>query len=216
MTAGTAAQEATTRTSYRIKMDHIEACNCQHGCNCQFGGFPNEGKCEFVIGYHIKEGHYGDVDLAGTDVAVIMKYPGAIHEGNGKCVFFVGDGASSEQVDAIGEIWTGRAGGMPWEALAGTFVSQEGPNVRPIEMNVNGKRSSFEVPGVLKLELTPLVDPVTGEEKDVQIRYPKGGFFWDSADCTTSATMHAEYGDIAFSYPGKFASVAVAEWSNQA
>src|SRR5690606_11653544 len=122
---------AAERTTYRIEMDHVEACNCRHGCNCQFGGFPNEGKCEFIIGYHIRGGGYGNVDLAGTKVVVAMKYPGAIHEGNGRCVLFVGEGASPEQVKAIDEIWSGRAGGMPWEALAGTLDSREGPLVRP-------------------------------------------------------------------------------------
>lgn len=210
-----ATAEAPARTAYRIKMDHIEACNCQHGCNCQFGGFPNEGKCEFLIGYHITEGRYGDVDLAGTDVVVALKYPGAIHEGNGRCVLFVDEGASQEQVDAVDAIWSGRAGGMPWEALAGTLSEREGPVVRPIEMKAQGKRSSFQIPGVLELELEPLIDPVTGDEKNVQIRYPKGGFFWDTANCTTSARMRIDYGDLDFSYPGKFASVAVAEWSNE-
>lgn len=204
------------RTTYRIEMDHVEACNCRHGCNCQFGGFPNEGKCESIIGYHIRGGGYGNVDLAGTKVVVAMKYPGAIHEGNGRCVLFVGEGASPEQVKAIDEIWSGRAGGMPWEALAGTLDSREGPLVRPIEMKIDGTRSSFEIPGVLELELTPLINPVSGEEKEVQIRYPKGGFFWNQADCSTTARMRVQHGDLAFSYPGNYASAAVAEWSNEA
>lgn len=204
-----------TRTTYRIKLDHIEACNCQHGCNCQFGGYPNEGKCEFLIGYHIRDGHHGDVDLAGTKVVVGLKYPGPIHEGNGEGVFFVGDDASQDQVDAIADIWSGRAGGMPWEALAGTLTTMEGPLVRPVAMKVDGKRSSFSVPGVLDLELTPLLDPVSGEEKDVQIHYPKGGFFWDTADCTTTGSMRMNHGSMTFEHPGKFASVSVAEWSNE-
>ena len=209
---------ATTakRTPYRIELDHIEACNCQHGCNCQFGGFPNEGKCEALLGYHIRKGSYGDVDLAGTKVVAALKYPGAIHQGNGRGVLFIGEDARPDQVEALEAILSGRAGGMPWEALSGTLSSVEGPLLRPIEMRVDGKHSSFEVPGVVALELTPLINPVTGEEKDVQIRYPKGGFFWDTADCTTSATMRVEHGDLSFSYPGKFASVAVAEWSNEA
>jgi hypothetical protein len=44
------------RTSYRISAESIEACNCQHGCNCQFVGIPNDGKCEFIIGYSITDG----------------------------------------------------------------------------------------------------------------------------------------------------------------
>lgn len=205
----------TTRTPYRIKMDHIEACNCQHGCNCQFGGFPNEGECHFLIGYRITDGRYGEVDLTGTRVVVGLTYPGAIHEGNGNGVLFVDENASAEQVDAVDAIWSGRAGGMPWEALSGTLTSFEGPILEPIEMESNGKRSSFRIPGILALELTPLINPVSGEEQDVQIRYPSGGFFWDTADCTTTGTMEIDYGDLTFSYPGKFASVSVAEWSNE-
>ena len=46
---------ATGRTPYRVKAESIEACNCQHGCNCQFAGVPNEGKCEFIIGYAVTD-----------------------------------------------------------------------------------------------------------------------------------------------------------------
>lgn len=212
MTSGT---DAATRPTYRIKMDHIEACNCQHGCNCQFGGFPNEGKCEFLIAYNITEGEYGDVALDDVRVVVGLKYPGAIHEGDGEGVLFIDEDASPEQVAAIDEIWSGRAGGMPWEALAGTLRTMEGPVPVSVDLQAAGKRSSVSIPGVLKMELTPLVDPVSGEEKDVQIRYPGGGFFWDVADCTTTGTMEIDYENFQFSYPGKFASVSVAEWSNR-
>ena len=39
MTAAT--PEATTRTPYRVRMNHIEACNCNVGCGCQFVGYPD-------------------------------------------------------------------------------------------------------------------------------------------------------------------------------
>jgi hypothetical protein len=44
------ATETAGKTAYRVKAASVEACNCQHGCNCQFAGVPNEGKCEFIIG----------------------------------------------------------------------------------------------------------------------------------------------------------------------
>ena len=209
------ATESGTVTKYRMRMNHIEACNCQHGCNCQFGGCPNEGKCDCLLGYNITERRYGEVDLGGVKVVVALKYPNAIHEGNGEGVFFVDEDASQEQADTIDEIWKGRAGGMPWDALAGTLVSFDGPVRMPIELTVDGKRSEFRIPGVLELRMTLLLDPVTGEEKDVQIRYPKGGFFGDEADCTTSGTMEIDYEQMQLSSPGEFASVAIAEWSNE-
>ena len=72
--------ESTSKAAYRIKADSVEACNCQHGCNCQFAGIPNEGKCEFIIGYDVKDGRVGDVSLNGLRFVVAAKYPKAIHD----------------------------------------------------------------------------------------------------------------------------------------
>ena len=130
----TTTAEVSTRTAYRIKAREMEMCNCEYNCNCQFGGFPNNGACEFLMGLHITDGHFGDVSLDGVRVAIAAKYPKAIHEGDGHVVVFVDENASPEQVGAIATIFTGQAGGMPWEALAGTVTRLEGPIQKPIEM----------------------------------------------------------------------------------
>jgi hypothetical protein len=75
------AAQQTGKTAYRVKAESVEACNCQHGCNCQFDGFPNEGKCEFIIGYEVRDGRFGNVSLNGMRAVVAAKYPNAIHEG---------------------------------------------------------------------------------------------------------------------------------------
>src|SRR6185295_12412568 len=159
------------KTSYRVKAESIEACNCHHGCNCQFQGYPNEGKCEFIIGYEVTDGRVGDVSLNGVRAVVAAKYPKAIHEGHGHVVLFIDEKASQAQVDALVSILSGKMGGMPWEALAGTIERFEGPIRKPIEIRVAGERSVVRVPGSIDLQLTPLKDPVSGEEKEVHIVY---------------------------------------------
>ncbi|MBI4262926.1 MAG: DUF1326 domain-containing protein [Acidobacteria bacterium] len=208
-----AATEA--RTLYRVKAESVEACNCQHGCNCQFAGVPNEGKCEFIIGYEVKDGRFGDVSLNGLRAVVAAKYPNAIHEGNGHVVLFVDDKASQEQTDAIVSILSGKMGGMPWEALAGTIARFEGPIRKPVEIHLAGERSRVRVPGAIELALTPLKDPVTGQEKEVHIVYPKGGFFWNDAKVATTAAMRASHGDLTLEWPNKYASTAEVNWTNQ-
>src|SRR5215510_11389741 len=153
---------AAGKTGYRIKADSIEACNCQHGCNCQFVGIPNEGKCEFIIGYSITDGRVGTVSLSGVRAAVAAKYPKAIHEGNGHVVLFVDDKASDEQVNALVSVLSGQLGGMPWEALAGTIGKFEGPIRKPVEITVAGEKSLVRVPGAIELQLTPFVDVKSG------------------------------------------------------
>lgn len=92
------------KTPFRVKAESIEACNCQHGCNCQFAGYPNEGKCEFIVGYEVKDGKFGNVSLKGVRAVVAAKYPKAIHEGHGHVVLFIDEKATQEQVNAFATI----------------------------------------------------------------------------------------------------------------
>ncbi|MGI9044941.1 MAG: DUF1326 domain-containing protein [Gemmatimonadaceae bacterium] len=213
---GTAVAESGTRTTFKVKAMSLEACSCAHGCNCQFGGSPNEGICEFLIGYDVRDGKFGDVDLNGVKFVIAAKYPNAIHEGNGHVALFIDDNATAEQVNAIATICTGAQGGMPWEAIAATVSRLEGPIQKPIEMRLDGSRSSFSIADVLECRATPLINPVTGEENEVHITYPKGGFFWNDGLAVTTDTTRISWGDLSFDYQQKFAAVAEVNWTNQA
>jgi hypothetical protein len=201
--------------AYRVKADSIEACNCQHGCNCQFAGYPNEGKCEFIIGYSVKEGRFGDTKLDGMRAVIVAKYPNAIHEGHGHVALFIDESATDDQVSAFATIMSGKMGGMPWEALAGTVERFDGPIRQAVQIKVAAERSEVLVPGVIEVEMAPLRDPVTGEEKEVHITYPKGGFFWNDARVGTTARMRAHYGDLNIEWPKRFAAAAEVNWTNQ-
>lgn len=213
---GIAAAESATRINFKVKAMSLEACNCAHGCNCQFGGFPNEGKCHFLIGYDVRDGKFGDVNLNGVKFIVAAKYPNAIHEGNGHVALFIDEKATAEQVNAIATICTGAQGGMPWEAIAATVTKLEGPIQKPIEMTLDGPRSSFRIAGVLECRATPLTNPVTGKENEVHITYPQGGFFWNDGAAVTTETTKISWNDLSFEYQGKFAAVAEVNWTNHA
>src|SRR5205807_1836117 len=90
---------------------------------------------------------------------------------------------------AFATILSGKLGGMPWEALAGTIGKFEGPVRKPIEINVAGEKSSVRIPGAVELQLTPFRDVVSGQEKEVHIVYPKGGFFWNDAKMHAAMEM---------------------------
>lgn len=209
------AVESARKTAYRVKAESVEACNCQHGCNCQFAGFPNEGKCEFIAAYEVKDGRFGDTVLDGVRAVVVAKYPNAIHEGRGHVVLFVDERATGDQVNAIMSILSGKMGGMPWEALAGTIERFEGPIRKPIDFRIAGERSEVRIPGAVSLQLTPLRDVVSGAEKEVHITYPKGGFFWNDARIATTAEMTAQHGDLRIEWPDRYAASAEVNWTNQ-
>jgi hypothetical protein len=52
---------------WSIECDYMESCNCDFGCACNFSGFPNYGRCEVLVGYHIRTGNYREVSLDGLD-----------------------------------------------------------------------------------------------------------------------------------------------------
>ena len=202
-------------TPYRLQGNWLETCNCEAGCNCNFGGFPDHGSCQAIIGIAVSEGNFGSVDMAGVRAVVAVNWPKAIHEGNGVGVLFVDEGTSPEQVTGVATILTGQAGGMPWDLLATTLSSVEGPVLKPIEMNVDGRNSSFRIPGVLEASLTPLKNPVTGDDNEVHIVFPKGGLIWDVGDTATTKTMRIDHGAVKFEHPGQSAFISAFDWTNQ-
>jgi hypothetical protein len=156
------------------------------------------------------------VKLDGAGFAVICLYPGAIHEGNGSVALFVDESLKDPQVDAITQILSGKHGGMPWEALAATVSSFDGPIRSKLEITVNGIRSTVRIPNVLELRQAPLKDIVSGEEKEVHIVYPKGGFFWNEGNVCTTAAMNVSHGKLKFAHPGGYSAHAIARWTNAA
>jgi hypothetical protein len=103
-TAAAASPALAARTPYRVTLHQMECCNCNHGCGCQFAGYPDRGSCEFVIGFEIIDGRLGTVQLAGARGIVVCKYPGAIHQGNGKVTLFLDRALKPEQLVAVLEV----------------------------------------------------------------------------------------------------------------
>jgi hypothetical protein len=76
--------------------DYIDACSCDLACPCLFGGSPTHGYCKGATLVEIKEGHYGQVDLAGVTVL-------AVYNGGQWIKFFVSENATKAQTDAVVE-----------------------------------------------------------------------------------------------------------------
>ena len=63
--------------------------------------------CQGLLGFDIEEGHFGAVRLSGLRAVVLLRYPGAIHEGNGTMQVIIDDRADPVQRDALHKIMTG-------------------------------------------------------------------------------------------------------------
>ena len=146
-----------TTTTWRLKGTGYEFCNCQPGCTCNFNGFPTspDGSCKAAVANRITEGNCGDVDLSGVTALMIIDWPKAIHDGNGKAVFVVPPEVSDQQLDALAQIYTGQLGGMPW-AILGTTYEVAGVVRADVDLDDDGINSGFRVPGVGEAKGTTL------------------------------------------------------------
>jgi len=198
---------------WSIECDYMESCNCDFGCACNFSGMPNFGRCEALVGYHIRNGKFGEVDLGGLDFIYAASWPRAIHQGDGTARLYITDRASEAQGKAIADIGYGRAGGTgPYAVFAGTMKYVLEPEFVRIEMKVDGKRSRFAVPGVLTVELSPHLDPVSGNEQDVQVNLPNG-FIFKTAHAIKTTLMKIATPNFNFDYSGRNAFFTVVKHS---
>ena len=170
------------RTRWQMTGQGYEFCNCDFGCGCNFGGFPNskDGSCRALVGFTVSTGRCGDVDLAGVKGAGIFVWPKAIHEGNGKAAFIVDPSTSQSQVDALAQIFTGKLGGMPWELLGPTF-EVVGLTKAKITVEGSGRKSTFRIEGVGEGRGDTLKNPVSGEDQIVNVDLPTG-FIWKKGE----------------------------------
>lgn len=171
------------QTRWALRGRGYEYCNCDFGCGCNFGGFPNskDGSCRAFVGCDIVSGVCGDVDLSGVRCAAIFSWPKAIHEGNGRAVFVVDPSTTERQIEMLGQIFTGKLGGLPWELLGPTF-EVAGLVKAPITIEGEGRRSTFRAEGVGEGRGAAFRNPVTGEEHLANVDLP-GGFIWTRGEC---------------------------------
>ena len=172
-----------TTTTWTLRGRGYEFCNCDFGCGCNFGGFPNskDGSCRALVGMEILSGSCGPVDLSGVRCAAIVAWPRAIHEGNGESVFLVDPSTSDAQVAALGQIFSGELGGLPWELLGPTF-RVIGLLKVPITIEGEGRKRTFRAEGIAEGRGDALKNPVTGEDHLVNVDLPDG-FIWKHGEC---------------------------------
>ena len=72
--------------------------------------------------------------------------------------------ANPKQREAIVQIWSGQAKGSgPFAIFAATYKYVLDPQFVKIEKKIDGRKSSFKVPGALEVALAPFLGPMDGK-----------------------------------------------------
>jgi hypothetical protein len=201
-------------TQWQMRGTGYEFCNCDFGCGCNFGGFPNsdDGSCHALVGMHISTGVCGDVVLDGVKCAALVKWPKAIHEGNGKCVFIVEPHTTDAQIQALAGVFSGQLGGLPWELL-GPTMQVIGLEKRTITIEGSGVKSTFRIDGIGEGRGDALKNPVTGEDHFPVVDLADG-FIWKRGNCG-QGSFKASAGEVAVDYTNTNWILYDFDWNNR-
>ncbi|MEZ1955441.1 DUF1326 domain-containing protein [Pseudomonas asiatica] len=189
---------------WRLRGAGVDLCNCDYGCPCQFNALPTHGTCEAAVGYHIEEGYFDEVSLAGLNVACTFAWPGPIHEGGGQCQAFIDERASDAQRQALLTILSGQEQEPTafFAIFASTVQTMHAPQFVPVEVHTDraALTTSIHVPGVLDGRAEPIRNPVDGSVHRARLVLPEG-FEFGETDCA-SATFNCS-GAVKLDYAGR-------------
>jgi hypothetical protein len=201
------------QVKWNFEADFIQACSCDYGCPCEFSAPPTTGFCEGMVAWKITHGRYGDVSLDGIGMALAVRWPKAIHEGNGEACVYIDEKANPAQRAALLEIASGKAGGLPFEIVVTTFSKINAPRFVPIEFQMNGRHSSVRVGNAIDVALEPIKNPVTGEPESVRVEHATG-FIFKQAECVSAARMRVGGDELNFAWPNKAGFVTQVQYGN--
>lgn len=193
---------------WQLKGTVLVGCNCDYGCPCNFNAPPSTGDCEGGWTWHVEEGRYGDVDLAGLTFGLFADWPGAIHEGNGKAIAFYDDRGDERQGEAMESLLRGGEGG-PWGIFINTYELLD-VKATPVEIELAGERSRLKVGDIAELVMEPIRNPVTGDETRGGVMLPTGLVF-NEGWCAASTVFRVQDG-VAYDHSGKQAEYAPFEY----
>lgn len=134
---------------------YFEACNCAVACPCVFLSAPTTGECTLLIGWHIDQGHFGELRLDGLNIVLAVYAPGHMAQGNWKAALYLDERASQTHREALLQIFSGKAGGHP-EALA--FLVDEILGVQNVTIiyQAKGKQRRLQIPAIAEVEIEAL------------------------------------------------------------
>jgi hypothetical protein len=202
---------------WRLQGDWFDVCNCRVPCGCTFAQAPDQGVCEGILAWHIREGSYGDVNLDDLSVVAVGTFEGNIWAGeakNSKMGFFIDERADESQREAIQTIFGGDAGGWP-AGFAELIEDVLGIEFAPVDFELEeGRRWSVEVPGKARGNAEALTGP-TSPEAPVQVHNAPGAEIGPGQVATyaTAGEDEVEAFGLKWSWPGRSSKHFPFDWS---
>jgi hypothetical protein len=164
------------------------------------------------VTFVVESGEKDGIDLAGAKVVEAIKWPGAIHEGNGVVALVID--ATEEQRQPLISILTAEDPGLPFEILATTVTEIHGPFFESVQVDEVDGSPRIRVGDKYDITWQAFRDPITGERHEPHMVLKDGFIFQDGLIGTTS-TFHVDIDGVTLDHPGRNSYLADVEWSSE-
>lgn len=205
-----AREDGPPRIEWAIKGELFLNCSCTVFCPCvvSLGAHPpTEGHCHAWMAIIIDKGHYGEADLTGLNVGLLVDIPGRMGEGNWKVGLYVDEAASDEAFTGIGQILSGKAGGTT--GLLSMLVGEVlGAERTPVVIERDGHTRRITVGKKLQGE----IEHVLGHEDQPVI--VKNTRYWMGPDIFVARGTKSRLRDRGrvWDFGGKSAEICPIDW----
>lgn len=198
--------------SWTINGELILNCSCTVFCPCvvSLGNHPpTEGYCQGWAGVMIEDGKYGETDLTGLKVGILLDIPGNMGRGNWTAGLYVDEAASDAAAEGLEKIFTGQAGGQTGllRLLVSTYL---GLQRVPISYEKDGRARNFTIPK--KIDAT--IQPVRGKDPDTDV-VVSNTEYWMGPDIVIAEATKAKIRDFGrvWNFAGRSAEFCNIKWS---
>lgn len=149
--------------AWSIEGTYFENCSCNSVCPCTTSGLTapaDTDRCRVVLAFHVASGRVDDLDVSGHTVVIVADTPPVMADGNWRLGLIIDDEASTDQADALGQVFGGQAGG-PMAALAPLISEMLGVEQQAVNYRDDGRRHSLRVGDTIDIEIEDFVPPQT-------------------------------------------------------
>ena len=147
--------------AWSIEGTFFENCSCTAICPCTWSNLARRATndyCRAALAFRIARGDVDGVDVSNRTFVVVLDTPALMPEGNWRVGAFVDDGASGQQVEALGKIIGGQHGG-PLAGLAPLIGQFLGLEQAPITIDTDGRHHHVRVGNVIDYESDQVLTP---------------------------------------------------------
>ncbi len=204
-----------TLVEWTMQGTEVVNCNCDCGCPCQFSRLPTHGDCKAMIFVQIDRGRFGGVSLDGLRWGILAAWPGPIHKGNGTLQAIVDERADATQRAALETVAHGKEtdpGTVVWAVFASMVTTFLPTLAKPIDLSLDleNRRASIRVPGVVDGTVGPILNQVTGKPNRARVTMPAGFEFTEAEFASGTAKVQ---GAVPLDFEDTHAHLARVHWS---